>query len=82
MYCVYVHVLLLGVLFDRMQCAFGKWREIVARRLDQRQQTADELHHRMLTRRVWQGWRKVHVTCTQCALYMLIYTQYAVYVHV
>ena len=76
---VYIHVLLLlGVLFGRMQCAFGKWREIVARRLDQRQQTADELHHRMLTRRVWQGWRKVyvHVTCTQCALYMLMYMQY------
>ena len=46
----------------RLQRAVSRWQEVVRRRLSQREQAADNLHHRMLKRRAWQGWREVHVS--------------------
>ena len=45
----------------RLQRAVSRWQEVVRWRLSQREQAADNLHHRMLKRRAWQGWREVHV---------------------
>ena len=43
----------------RLRCCLGKWREVVAKREREREQTADELHHMMLRRRTWHHWREV-----------------------